>query len=96
MSEEKQTESKTPGKKTQESTQSRLEPGESKPSVPVKEAQVTKKEEKRAFSKLVEEARLTPARTYVIKHHTGWTDDTLVSRAEFDDAINKHLKGKGN
>lgn len=94
MLDEKNTESKAPGKKFPESAQSRPESKETKPAALVKEEPVTKKEDKRAFSKLCAEMKLTPARVYVIRHYTGWDDSTPIKPSELESAINKYLKGK--
>ena len=58
-----------------------------------KEDQV-KKEKKVPLSRLAAERGLTHPRVAVLENAMGWKDDTKITEAEFQAAINKHLLNK--
>lgn len=60
---------------------------------PPKEEQVIN-ETRYPFAKLAARIGLDHVRVEVLKVCTGWSDDTKITEAELDAAINKHLKGK--
>ncbi len=57
-----------------------------------KEDQV--KETKTAFVRLARDKGLDPPRIAALKVCTGWADDTKITEAELEAAVNKHLKNK--